>query len=91
MWCMMWCMRRTNIYLGEDQTAALDRLAEQQGVSRAELIRQLLDRVLVDADASLAADLHAIESSFGAMRDIDAPARGEGAREEHLARMWHSQ
>jgi len=84
----MWCMKRTNIYLDEAQTAALDRLAEQEGVSRAELIRQLLDRVLANADESLASDLHAIENSFGALRDIDVPARGNGEREEHLARVW---
>ena len=84
----MWCMRRTNIYLDEEQTAALDRLAAQQGISRAELIRQLLDRVLVDEDASLVSDLQAIDDSFGAMRDIDVHARGEDGRGEHLVRMW---
>jgi Ribbon-helix-helix protein, copG family len=88
LWCILWCMRRTNIYLDEEQTAALDRLAKQEGVSRAELIRQLLDRVLANADDSLASDLHAIEDSFGALRDIDMPARGHGGREEHLARIW---
>jgi len=81
-------MRRTNIYLGEEQTAALDRLAKQEGISRAELIRQLLDRVLANADDSLAADLCAIDDSFGALADIDVPARGHGAREEHLGRIW---
>jgi hypothetical protein len=81
-------MRRTNIYLDEEQMAALDRLAKQEGVSRAELIRQLLDRVLANADDRLASDLHAIEDSFGALRDIDMPARGYGGREEHLARIW---
>lgn len=84
----MWCMRRTNIYLDEAQTTALDRMAEQEGVSRAELIRQLLDRVLANADESLPSDLHAIENSFGALRDIDLPARGTGEREVHLARIW---
>lgn len=24
---MIWCMKRTNIYLGEEQTASLDKLA----------------------------------------------------------------
>ena len=84
----MWCMKRTNIYLDERQTEALDRLAAQEGVSRAEVIRRLLDRVLAGSDDSLAADLQAIEQSFGALRDLDAPARGRGGREEHLARMW---
>ncbi|MCB1264616.1 MAG: CopG family transcriptional regulator [Mycobacterium sp.] len=84
-------MRRTNIYLDEKQTASLDRLADQQGVSRAELIRQLLDRALNDADDSLTADLRGIEDSFGILRnvhDVDEPDRRPGTREEHLERMW---
>jgi hypothetical protein len=84
----MWCMKRTNIYLDEQQAAALDRLAVQEGVSRAELIRQLLDRVLTNADENLASDLHAIENSFGALRGIDEPTRSLGEREAHLARTW---
>jgi predicted DNA-binding ribbon-helix-helix protein len=88
--CIVWCMRRTNIYLDERQTAGLDRLAEQEGVSRAELIRRLLDRALTSADDNLASDLEAIENSFGALRDFDVPVRRPGEREEHLARMWRS-
>ncbi|MBV8930121.1 MAG: CopG family transcriptional regulator [Mycobacteriaceae bacterium] len=81
-------MKRTNIYLDEEQTAALDRLAAQEGVSRAELIRRLLGRVLGNADDSVASDLHAIDDSFGALLDIDTPVRGEDDRDHHLARMW---
>ena len=80
-------MRRTNIYLDDQQTASLDRLAEQEGVSRAELIRQLLNRALTNADENRAADLEAINDSFGALRDIDAPARGPDARDQHLNRL----
>lgn len=83
-------MRRTNIYLDEEQTTSLDRLAEQEGVSRAELIRQLLNRALAGADDNLASDLKAIEDSFGTLRDLDTPGRFPGDREEHLARMWRS-
>ena len=83
-------MKRTNIYLDEEQTAALDRLAVQEGVSRAEVIRQLLDRVLASSEDSLASDVQAIEHSFGALRDVDVPMRGPGGREEHLARIWGS-
>ena len=43
---MMWCMKRTNIYLAEGQAAALDRVAKAEGVSRAELIRELIDRAI---------------------------------------------
>jgi hypothetical protein len=86
--CMMWCMRRTNIYLDEEQTASLDRLAEQEGISRAELIRRLIDRALTGDDASRAADLVAIEESFGTVGDLESALREAGDREEHLARIW---
>ena len=57
-WCMMWCMKRTNIYLAEGQAEALDRVAEAEGVSRAELIRVLIDRAIGGQPGSdLAADL----------------------------------
>jgi hypothetical protein len=85
---MIWCMKRTNIYLDEVQTASLDSLAAQEGVSRAEIIRQLLNRALTGADDNLAADLQAIDDSFGAARELDLPVRGPGGREEHLAQAW---
>ena len=51
-WCMLWCMKRTNIYLAEGQAAALDRfgvLAEQEAFSRSRDQRSdYLDR-LADA------------------------------------------
>lgn len=84
----MWCMKRTNIYLDPDQTAVLDRLASEEGVSRAEVIRRLLDRALTGQDDDLAADLAAIDESFGVLHDIEIPSRGTSDREEHLARMW---
>jgi hypothetical protein len=83
-------MKRTNIYLGEEQTARLDRLAEQQGVSRAELIRQLLNRALTGSDDNLASDLQAIDDSFGTLGELDSQARRPGGREDHLAQMWRS-
>jgi Ribbon-helix-helix protein, copG family len=88
---MMWCMRRTNIYLAEEQAANLDRLAEQEGISRAELIRRLIDRALAGDDAGRAADIDAIEHSFGTDRDLEDLFRGAGDREEHLARIWRSE
>lgn len=77
--------QRTNIYLDTDQCVALDRQAEAEGVSRAELIRRHLDAALErDAD-DLAADLAAIDDSFGVIdREIDI-TRGPGAREQHLS------
>ncbi|MDG4664141.1 CopG family transcriptional regulator [Mycobacterium sp. 236(2023)] len=81
-------MKRTNIYLDEAQAASLDKLAEQQGVSRAEVIRNLLDRALNNADDDLESDLKAIGDSFGVLRDADSPERSPGDRERHLDWMW---
>jgi hypothetical protein len=81
-------MDRTNIYLERGQTQTLDRLAKEEGVSRAEIIRRLLDRALSDVDDSLGSDLAAIDESFGTLRDTPAPERAPGEREEHLARTW---
>jgi hypothetical protein len=81
-------MTRTNIYLEDRQTALLDRLASEEGISRAELIRRLLDRALAGRDDDLATDLAAIDESFGVLGEVAVPSRGTGDREEHLARMW---
>lgn len=83
-------MNRTNIYLQDRQTSALDRLAAEQGVSRAEIIRRLLDRALEGADEDLARDLAAIDESFGTLRDLDVADRGPGDREHHLGRAWRT-
>jgi len=84
----MWRMTRTNIYLEERQTAILDRIAGEEGVSRAEVIRRLIDRALAGRDDDFAADLAAIDESFGALGELDVQARGSSDREEHLSRMW---
>ena len=83
-------MKRTNIYLEERQTVLLERLAAEQGISRAELVRRLLDRALRDWEADLAGDLAAIEASFGAVTDGEIVSRDPGAREEHLQAVWRS-
>jgi predicted DNA-binding protein len=81
-------MRRTNIYLDDEQTVSLDRLAQQEGVSRAEVIRRLIERALTGVDTSVTADLAAIEESFAVMPDLELPARGPSDREDHLTRTW---
>jgi hypothetical protein len=85
MWCMMWCMKRTNIYLAEGQAEALDRVAEAEGVSRAELIRGLIDRAIGgQPGADLAADLSAIKASFGVLAGQEAFSRGPDRRMDYL-------
>ena len=64
---------------------------KRRGVSRAELIRRLLDRALVGPDDDPSSDLAAIRETAGALRDVpddDFPARADGAREERLQRVW---
>ncbi len=85
---MMWCMKRTNIYLAEGQAAALDRVAQAEGVSRAELIRALIDRAIgASPGADLAADLAAIDGSFGMLAGDEMFARGRDERMDYLDRL----
>jgi hypothetical protein len=78
-------MRRTNIYLADGQAEALDRVAEAEGVSRAELIRGLIDRAIGgQPGADLAADVAAIEGSFGVPAGREAFSRGPDERMNYL-------
>lgn len=82
-------MKRTNIYLAEAQSAALDQVAHAQGISRAELIRQVIDTGISAAGAAdLDADLAAIRESFGVLAEEDVPfGRGPDERARHLGRV----
>ena len=87
-WCTLWCMNRTNIYLTDEQRQRLDARARAEGVSRAELIRAMLDRALdIGGSELLDSDLAAIEGSFGAVTDEFSVDRQDGAREAHLGRL----
>jgi hypothetical protein len=84
----MWCMKRTNIYLTEGQAAALDRVAQAEGVSRAELIRELIDRAIGgNPGTDLAVDLAAIDGSFGILAREESVARGREQRMDYLDRL----
>lgn len=87
---MIRCMQRTNIYLEDRQTLALDRLATDAGVSRAEIIRRMLDRALGGTDDDPTNDLAAIDASFGTLVELDLPDRGDDDRQQHLARVWQA-
>lgn len=85
---MLWCMNRTNIYLTDEQRAQLDARARAEGVSRAELVRRVLDRALHGESDRLAADQAAIAESFGVLADDEFELdRGDGARGAHLERI----
>ncbi|WP_120006111.1 CopG family transcriptional regulator [Nesterenkonia muleiensis] len=81
-------MRRTNIYLDDQQTDLLDRRAAEEGISRAELIRRLIDKGLHTAGDGTSAIHSAIDLSFGSMVEVEVPSRDSGAREDHLNRLW---
>ena len=81
-------MKRTNIYLAEGQAAALDRAAEAAGVSRAELIRELIDRSIGGhPGADVAADLAAIDGSFGVLAGQEEFSRARDERMDYLDRL----
>ncbi len=82
-------MRRTNIYLGDEQSAAVEDAARARGISRAELIRQLIDTGLSGSgSADLETDLSAIDESFGAVSDFGSLlARRDDDRARHLDRI----
>ncbi|MBW3604595.1 MAG: ribbon-helix-helix domain-containing protein [Actinobacteria bacterium] len=78
-------MRRTNIYLTDEQCVQLDRRADAAGVSRAEVIRRLIDAGLAADDDDLARDLDVLHGSFAALADDDiAFERGDDDRMRHL-------
>jgi hypothetical protein len=80
-------MKRTNIYLAEGQVAALDRAAEAEGVSRVELIRELIDRAIGGhPGADLTADLAAIDASFGILAEQEEFSRTRDQRLDYLDR-----
>lgn len=85
---MLWCMQRTNIYLSENQIAALDQVARDLGVSRAELVRAYIQRGLSVEGDSIDDDMTAINDTFGVLGpDVAAVPRGTGDREQHLERI----
>lgn len=83
-------MQRTNLYLNENQTAALDEIATGQCISRAELVRRLIDKGLDSTSDDLDADLAAIDASYGAAHDAAVPGREPDRRAAHLDRMRDS-
>jgi hypothetical protein len=86
----MWCMRRTNIYLSDEQRAALAARAAAEGTSAAELVRRLIDQALLGSSDDLTADLAAVDASFGVLRDDELDVdidRADGQRGAHLRRI----
>jgi hypothetical protein len=79
--------QRTTIYLDTGQIDALDRIAAEAGVSRAELIRRVIDRALFGQHADMDEDLRAIEDMFGSADVIEPIRRSTDRRARQLARL----
>jgi len=81
-------MNRTNIYLEEEQARSLDEAARAQGISRAALIRRLINRGLDQSDGDLESDLAAIEGSFNILAgEEEFLERGADERSAHLEKV----
>lgn len=84
-------MKRTNIYLEESQSAALDEKADAAGISRSEFIRRCLDQALNEGATDRDAVLAAVRASFGVCAEDDPDElipRGSDERAAHLERLW---
>lgn len=63
-------MQRTNIFLTDEQQRRLHRRAQEEGVSKSSLIRQILDEALAITRASLSAE-EAVHATAGIWADRD--------------------
>jgi hypothetical protein len=91
-------MVRKQIYIEPRQEALLKRLAQDQGVSEAELIRQAIDRRVGQAGAQVLPDSRAWEEAYRTMQELHArgPLAEQGRAwvredlyEERLSRHGH--
>jgi predicted DNA-binding protein len=62
---------RTQVYLTEEQRARIDRVAEAEGVTMAEVIRRAIDEYVVDDHDPATA----LAATFGAAPSADVPSR----------------
>jgi Ribbon-helix-helix protein, copG family len=68
---------RTQIYLTDEQRLKIDKIAEAEGVSLAEVVRRALDSYLA---ATIPNPRGALERTFGALPDLEVPNRDEWDR-----------
>jgi hypothetical protein len=59
-------MRRTQIYLTEEEAAALKHASKQSGLSMSDLIRTAVDDRFLSGELTAAERIRAVEESFGA-------------------------
>jgi Mlc titration factor MtfA (ptsG expression regulator) len=68
---------RTQVYFTEEQRRRLDALAEREGKTLAEVVREAVDAYVAQAPPDLDAVL---DETFGSMPDLEVPARSEWDR-----------
>lgn len=56
-------------------------------MSRAEVVRRLIDDLLQDGGSRLDSDLDAIDAAFGAAPDFPMPDRADGERQRWIDQM----
>jgi Arc/MetJ-type ribon-helix-helix transcriptional regulator len=91
-------MRRTQIYLDEDQRRELTRRARRQGVTSSHLIREALGEYLAqhdDQSEELASFQAAVDASFGIAPHLPSGAdyvkemrHSDALRQAELERRW---
>jgi len=68
---------RTQVYFTEQQRRRLDALAEREGKTLAQIVREAVDSYVPDVPPDLSAML---DEAFGAVPDITVPPRSEWDR-----------
>lgn len=72
-------MKRTQIYLDEDQDARLEQRARAAGKSKSHLIRAAIDAFLGTTSKSPRLE-RALDETSGALPDLEVPGRSEWDR-----------
>lgn len=72
-------MKRTQIYLDEDQDARLERRAQATGMTKSALIRAAIDRFLRRERSPNELE-QALDETCGALPDLRVPSRDEWDR-----------
>lgn len=74
---------RTQIYLSAEQRRLLDERGRATGTPLAKMIRDAVDAYLVDEGPDLG---DALDQTFGSLRELDLPSRGEWEVRAHPGR-----
>lgn len=76
---LIYIVKRTQIYLDEEQDRKLERRARASGVTKSELIRRAIDRFL-SRDGGRSELAAALEETAGSLPDLEVPSRDEWDR-----------